>query len=102
MLDDVVVRQGPTTSVRIRQLIVHYSISQVVRGNAIVIDRLDVDGLAMSIVHLPSNGLNIGSLIKKRPPSTGPRRRRGILTHRNHDEEDRCRGDWRRAASGCG
>ncbi len=74
VLEDVAVQQGPTTAVRIRRLVVHYSLGQVARGNAIVIDRLDVSGLALSVVHLPSGGLNLGTLIKKRPPSTGPRR----------------------------
>ena len=74
VLEDVVVQQGPITAVRIGRLVVHYSVSQVARGNAIVIDRLDVTGLRLAIVHLPSGGLNLGSLIKKRQPSGKPRR----------------------------
>src|SRR3954469_20762400 len=74
VLDDVVVQQGSTTAVRIRRLVVHYSISQVARGNTIAIDRLDVTGLKLTVVHLPSGGLNIGTLIRKRPPSGKPRR----------------------------
>jgi len=74
VLDDVVVRQGTTTPIRIRKLGVHYSISQVARGNAIVIDRLEVSGLTMTIGRLPSGAFNITSLFKKRPPSGKPRR----------------------------
>jgi autotransporter translocation and assembly factor TamB len=74
VLEDVVVQQGPLTAVRVGRLVVHYSVSQVARGNAIVIDRLDVTGLRLAIVHLPSGGLNLGSLIKKRQPSGKPRR----------------------------
>src|SRR3954468_7375611 len=74
VLENVVVQQGPTTAVRIGRLVVHYSISQVARGNTIAIDRLDVTGLKLTVVHLPSGGLNIGTLIRKRPPSGKPRR----------------------------
>src|SRR3954453_7830102 len=74
VLEDVVVQQGPITAVRIGRLVFHYSISQVARGNTIAIDRLDVSGLKLTVVHLPSGGLNIGTLIRKRPPSGKPRR----------------------------
>ncbi len=74
VLEDVVVQQGSLTAIRISRLVVHYSISQVARGNTIAIDRLDVSGLKLAVVHLPSGGLNLGSLIKKRPPSGKPRR----------------------------
>ena len=74
VLDDVVIRQGTETPVRIKRLGVHYSISQVARGNAILIDRLEVSGLTMSFARLPSGALNITSLFKKRPPSGKPRR----------------------------
>jgi autotransporter translocation and assembly factor TamB len=74
VLEDVVVQQGPVTAVRVGRLVAHYSVSQVARGNAIVIDRLDVSGLRLNVVHLASGGLNLGSLIKKRQPSGKPRR----------------------------
>jgi hypothetical protein len=74
VLDDVVIRQGGTTPVRIRKLGVHYSVSQIARGNAILIDRLEIQGLTLSVARLPSGGLNIGSLFKKRAPSGKPRR----------------------------
>ena len=74
VLTDVVIRQGSQTPVQIRRLGVHYSIWQVARNNAIAIDRLEVSGLTMSIARLPSGGLNITSLFKKRPPSGKPRR----------------------------
>jgi autotransporter translocation and assembly factor TamB len=74
VLEDVVVQQGPITAVRIDRLVAHYSISQVARGNTIAIDRLEVSGLKLAVVHLPAGGLNLGSLIKKRPPSGKPRR----------------------------
>ncbi len=74
VLDDVVIKQGGTTPVSVRRLGVHYSISQVARGNAIQIDRLEVSGLTMSIARLPSGGLNITALFKKRAPSGKPRR----------------------------
>ena len=74
VLNDVVIRQGSQTPVQIRRLGVRYSVSQVARGNAIVIDRLEVGGLTMSIARLPSGGINVGSLFKKRPPSGKPRR----------------------------
>ena len=74
VLEDVAVQQGSVTPVRIGRLVVHYSITQVARGNAIAIDRLDVTGLKLAVVHLPSGGLNLGSLIKKRAPSGKPRR----------------------------
>jgi autotransporter translocation and assembly factor TamB len=74
VLEDVVVRQGSVTAVRISRLVAHYSVSQVARGNTIAIDRLEVSGLKLAVVHLPSGGLNLGSLIKKRPPSGKPRR----------------------------
>lgn len=38
VLNDVVIRQGSQTPVQIRRLGVRYSVSQVARGNAIVID----------------------------------------------------------------
>ena len=74
VLEDVVLQQGTITAVRIGRLVVHYSVTQVARGNAIAIDRLDVSGLRLTVVHLPSGGLNLGSLIKKRAPSGKPRR----------------------------
>ncbi|HEU4935771.1 MAG TPA: translocation/assembly module TamB domain-containing protein [Vicinamibacterales bacterium] len=74
VLEDVSVQQGSLTAVRIGKLVVHYSVSQVARGNTIAIDRLEVTGLKLAVVHLPSGGLNLGSLIKKRPPSGKPRR----------------------------
>ncbi|HTH03184.1 MAG TPA: translocation/assembly module TamB domain-containing protein [Vicinamibacterales bacterium] len=74
VLEDVAVQQGSLTSVRIGKLVVHYSVSQVARGNTIAIDRLEVTGLKLAVVHLPSGGLNLGSLIKKRAPSGKPRR----------------------------
>ncbi len=74
VLEDVVIRQGSITAVQISRLVAHYSVSQVARGNTIAIDRLDISGLKLAVVHLPSGGLNLGSLIKKRPPSGKPRR----------------------------
>ena len=74
VLDDVVLQQGSSTPVRAGRVTVRYSAWQIARGNAIVIDRLEVTGLVLSVERLPSGGLNIASLIKKRPPSTGPRR----------------------------
>ncbi len=74
VLDDVVIRQGETTPVRIRRLGVHYSVSQIARGNAILIDRLEIQGLTLSVARLPSGGFNLGSLFKKRAPSGKPRR----------------------------
>jgi autotransporter translocation and assembly factor TamB len=74
VLTDVVIRQDGQTPVQIQRLEVHYSIWQVARNNAIAIDRLKVSGLTMSIARLPSGGLNITSLFKKRPPSGKPRR----------------------------
>ncbi len=74
VLDDVVLRQGPTTPFRATRVTVRYSAWQLARGNAIVIDRLEIAGLALSVTRLPSGGLNIASLIKRRAPSTGPRR----------------------------
>ena len=74
VLDDVVIRQGEATPVRIRRLGVHYSVSQIARGNAILIDRLEIQGLTLSVARLPSGGLNIGSLFRKRAPSGKPRR----------------------------
>lgn len=74
VLTDVVIRQGSDTPVDIPRLEVHYSIWQVARNNAIAIDRLHISGLKMSIARLPSGGLNITSLFKKRPPSGKPRR----------------------------
>ena len=74
VLDDVVLQQGSSTPVRAARVTVRYSAWQLARGDAIVIDRLDVAGLVLSVARLPSGGLNIASLIKKRPPSTGPRR----------------------------
>lgn len=74
VLEDVVIRQGAVTPVRIKRLGVHYGVWQVARGNAIEIDRLDVSGLAMTIARTPTGALNIGSLFKKRAPSGKPRR----------------------------
>ena len=74
VLEDVAVQQGSVPAVRINKLVVHYSVSQIARGNTIAIDRLEVTGLKLVVVHLPSGGLNLGSLIKKRQPSGKPRR----------------------------
>ena len=74
VMEDVAVQQEGTTAVRIRKRGVHYSPTQVARGNAIVIDRLELSGLSLSVFHLSSGGLNLGSFIKKRPPSNRPRR----------------------------
>ena len=74
VLDGVVLRQGDTTPVRIPRATIRYSAWQLARGDAIVIDSLDVIGLQLSVLRSPSGGLNLGSLVKKRAPSTGPRR----------------------------
>jgi autotransporter translocation and assembly factor TamB len=74
VLDGVVLRQGDATPVRIPRATIRYSAWQLARGDAIVIDSLDVIGLQLSVIRLPSGGLNLGSLVKKRAPSTGPRR----------------------------
>ena len=74
VLEDVVLQQGSSTPVRAARVTVRYSAWQIARGDAIVIDRLEVAGLVLSVERLPSGGLNLTSLIKKRPPSTGPRR----------------------------
>ena len=74
VLDDIVLQQGSRTPVRIPRATIRYSAWQLARGDAIVINRLDVTGLKLSAGRLPSGGLDIGSLIKKRAPSTGPRR----------------------------
>jgi hypothetical protein len=87
VLEDVALQQGPITAVRIGRLVVHYSVTQVARGNAIAIDRLDVTGLRLTVVHLPSGGLNLGSLIKKRAPSGRPRRTIDIREIQLNDAE---------------
>lgn len=74
VLEDVVLRQGASEPVRIARATVHYSAWQLARGDAIEIDALEISGLALSVVRLPSGGLNLGALVKKRAPSTGPRR----------------------------
>jgi autotransporter translocation and assembly factor TamB len=74
VLDGVVLRQGDTTPVRIPRATIRYSAWQLARGDAIVIDSLDVIGLQLSVLRTASGGLNLGSLVKKRAPSTGPRR----------------------------
>ena len=63
-----------STPIRIPRATIRYSAWQLARGNAIVINRLEITGLVLSTERLPSGGLNIGSLIKKRPPAAGPRR----------------------------
>ena len=87
VLDDVVLRQDGTTPVRIPRATIRYSVWQLARGNAIVIDRLEVTGLVLSVARLPSGRLNIGSLVKKRAPSTGPRRRIEIRAIQINDAE---------------
>lgn len=79
VLDDVVLRQGSTTPVRIKRVVVHYSIRQLIRVRAIDLDSLDISGLTLAVYRLPSGGLNIGSLLKPRPKGPGPRR--PILIH---------------------
>ncbi len=79
VLDDVILRQGSTTPVRIKRVIVHYSIRQLIRSRAIDLESLDVSGLRLAVQRLPSGGLNVASLIKKRPQGQGPRR--PILIH---------------------
>lgn len=74
VLEDVAVQQGPVATVHIDRLVVYYSITQVAKGNSIAIDRLQIAGLKLTVVHMPSGGLNLGSLIRKRPPSGKPRR----------------------------
>ncbi len=75
VLNDVVIRQGSFETFRAPRVTVHYSAWQLARGDAIVIDRLEIASLALSVRRLPSGGLSIGSLIKRRAPSaTGPRR----------------------------
>ena len=74
VLDDVVLRQGNTTPVRIKRVTVHYDIRQLIRGRAIDLEALDISGLTLAVQRLPSGGLNVGSLLKKRAPGGGPRR----------------------------
>jgi autotransporter translocation and assembly factor TamB len=74
VLDDVVLRQGGITPVRIQRATVRYSAWQLARGEAIVIDHLEVTGLMLAVARTPTGGLNVGALIRKRAPSTGPRR----------------------------
>jgi autotransporter translocation and assembly factor TamB len=74
VLDDVVLRQGNTTPLRMKHVVVHYSIRQLVRGQAIEIASLDISGLTLAVQRLPSGGLNVGSLLKARPKGRGPRR----------------------------
>src|SRR3954470_15498003 len=62
VLENVVVQQRPTTAVRIGRLVVHYTLPQVAGRNPIAIHRLDVTGLKLTVLHLPSGGLNIGTL----------------------------------------
>ena len=79
VLDDVVLRQGSTAPVRIKRVVVHYSIRQLIRVRAIDLDSLEISGLTLAVYRLPSGGLNIGSLLKPRPKGPGPRR--PILIH---------------------
>lgn len=74
VLGDVVLRQGSATPVRLKRVTVHYSARQLIREHAIVLDALDVSGLSLAVQRLPSGGLNIASLVKKRPAGQGPRR----------------------------
>ena len=94
VLDDIVLRQGGSTPIRIPRATIRYSAWQLARGNAIVIDRLEVTGLALSAARLPSGGLNIGSLIKKRPPATGPRRPIDISVIQIDDADLTFDGPW--------
>ena len=74
VLDDVVLRQGSATPVRIKHVVVHYNIRQLIRERAIDLESLDISGLSLDVRRLPSGGLNIGSLLKPRPKGRGPRR----------------------------
>jgi autotransporter translocation and assembly factor TamB len=79
VLDDVVLRQGATTPIRIKHVVVRYSIRQLMRGREIALEALDISGLSLAVQRLPSGGLNIGALLKPRPKGGGPRR--PILIH---------------------
>jgi autotransporter translocation and assembly factor TamB len=74
VLDDVVLRQGRSAPVRIKHVVVRYSIRQLIRGQAIDLESLDISGLSLAVERLPTGGLNLGSLLKKRPSGRGPRR----------------------------
>jgi len=74
VLDDVVLRQGNTTPIRIKHVVVRYSLRQLIRGQAIDLESLDLSGLSLAVQRLPTGGLNLGSLLKKRPQGRGPRR----------------------------
>ena len=87
VLEGVELRQGSSTPVRIPRATVRYSAWQLARGDAIVIDRLDLTGLVLNVQRLPSGGLNLGSLVKKRGPSTGPRRPIDIRAIQLNDAE---------------
>jgi autotransporter translocation and assembly factor TamB len=94
VLQDVVLRQDGTTPVRIPRATIRYSVWQLARGDAIVLDRLELTGLALSVERLPSGRLNIGALIKKRAPSTGPRRPIDIRAIQIDDAELTFDGPW--------
>jgi len=94
VLDDIVLRQGSSTPIRIPRATLRYSAWQLARGNAIVINRLEITGLVLSTERLPSGGFNIGSLIKKRPPAAGPRRPIDIRAIRIDDASLTFDGPW--------